>query len=394
MSDTISSSSDDSNTYVERTTTNIFARIGGAIAGAAFGVILFLVAIGVLFWNESRAVDAIRGLSQAAKVLVEASPSPINGAQDRHLVHLTGQLATHGALSDPEMNLTRDNLVHLMRKVEMFQWKEEKESRSSSQLGGGQTTQTTTTYKKVWSDGPINSSSFKGNHRNPEMTIRSQIFTAPEVTMAERKLSARLLDELGNYQPIAAPATVPEGYTVSGQNFYRGDDPEKPAIGDLRVSFSGVPAQTVSVLAEQRGPLLAPFKTNGGYGVSLIVPGDVDADQMLADKSSQEKVLTWILRGVGFLCFVLALALIAMPLGVLADVLPFLGSIVGGGIVFFALFLAIPLTLLTIGIAWVVVRPLLGLGLIAAAVLGVIAFYRLRPRRQVRFLPAGLNATR
>ena len=373
----------------ETSSQNIFQRIGGAFVGAAFGLILFLVAIGLLVWNESRAVDAIRGLGQAAREVVEATPSPIAPAQDKHLIHLTGPLIAHGPVSDPDMGLTKTGLVHLKRTVEMYQWEQHEESRSQTSIGGSQTTQKTYTYTKKWSEDPIDSTGFKGNHANPEMPIRTQVFTASEVTMADRTLTPKLLDELDDYASVAPPEMAPDGYRREGSELYRGDDPGSPRIGDVRVRFSGVSAQTVSVIAEQSGALLTPYKTKSGYRVGLVVPGDVDADEMVAQKKSEEKTLTWILRGVGFLCFFISLLLFGGPLGVLADVLPFLGAIVGGGVFFFALAFSIPLTLITIAVSWVVVRPLIGIGLILAAVAILFVVHRLRPRRPktVSFLP-------
>ena len=381
MSDTYSPDPPGSDRITETTSQNVFQRMGGALAGAAVGVALFLVAVGVLVWNESRAVDAMRGLRQAAHDAIEASPSPIDAAQNGRLVHLTGALVAHDKLSDPEMGLSKTGLVHLRRTVEMYQWEEHKDTRSSSQVGGTQTTQTTYTYAKKWSEDPIDSGGFKGNHVNPEMPIRTQVFTSSDTSMGERKLTSKLLDELAAYSAIPPPATVPDGYRRDGGSFYRGRDADAPAIGDVRITFTGVPAQTVSVLAEQRGSALAPYKTASGYKVGLVVPGDVDADDMVAHKRSEERLLTWILRSVGLLCFFFALLLLAGPVEMVADILPVVGSIVGGGTFFFAAMLSIPLTLVTIALSWVAVRPFLGLGLLAAAALVVFAFRRFRRPR-------------
>ncbi len=381
MSETYSPDPAGSDRIIETTSQNVFQRMGGALAGAGIGVILFLVAIGVLVWNESRAIDAIRGLRQAAHDAVEANPTPISAAQNGRLIHLTGALVVHDTLSDPEMGLTKTGLIHLKRSVEMYQWEEHKDTRSSSQVGGTQTTQTTYTYSKKWSEDPIDSGGFKGNHVNPDMAIRTQVFTSSDTTMGDRKLTTKLLDELDNYSTVPPPAAVPDGYRRDGGTFYRGRDADAPAIGDIRITFAGVPAQTVSVLAQQRETALTPFKTASGYKVGLVVPGDVDADDMVAHKQSEEKILTWILRGVGLLCFFFALLLLASPVEIVADILPFVGSIVGGGIFFFAVMLSIPLTLVTIALSWVLVRPFIGIGLVAAAIAVVLAFRRLRRPR-------------
>jgi transmembrane protein TMEM43 len=53
---------------------------------------------------------------------------------------------------------------------------------------------------------------------------------------------------------------------------------------------------------------------------------------------------------------------------VLGSVLPFLGGLIEAGAFIFALALSVPLTLVTIALAWFAHRPILGCGLIAAAV--------------------------
>ncbi len=55
-------------------------------------------------------------------------------------------------------------------------------------------------------------------------------------------------------------------------------------------------------------------------------------------------------------------------LSVIADVLPILGDIVGAGTGIISFLLAAILSLITIAIAWIVYRPLLGIILIVIAV--------------------------
>lgn len=64
----------------------------------------------------------------------------------------------------------------------------------------------------------------------------------------------------------------------------------------------------------------------------------------------------------------IGLNLILRPLSVVADVLPIAGTIVGAGVGVVAFLVAAPATLLTIAIAWLFYRPLLGITLIVIAV--------------------------
>ena len=82
-------------------------------------------------------------------------------------------------------------------------------------------------------------------------------------------------------------------------------------------------------------------------------------------------MMTWILRGVGFFMMGIGLSMVFKPLSVIADVLPFLGNLVEAGTGFIAFLIAFGFSFITIAIAWLFYRPLLGGGLL---VLGIAAF--------------------
>jgi hypothetical protein len=63
----------------------------------------------------------------------------------------------------------------------------------------------------------------------------------------------------------------------------------------------------------------------------------------------------------------IGLFLFFRPFEVFADVVPFLGSLLGAGIAIFAGLVAAALTSVTIAISWLVFRPLLGIGLLVLA---------------------------
>jgi len=62
---------------------------------------------------------------------------------------------------------------------------------------------------------------------------------------------------------------------------------------------------------------------------------------------------------------------------VVADVLPILGDLLRGGIAVFAGVVAACLSLVTIAAAWLAYRPVLGIGLLAAAVVLLVAGWKL-----------------
>src|SRR5262249_11280333 len=150
------------------------------------------------------------------------------------------------------------------RKVEMYQWKEHSETTTQKNLGGSETKETTYKYEKVWSETAIDSSSFKrkDGHLNPPKTVPSQTFDAPNVKLGAYRLHAKVVAKLTDFAalaPDALSAALPRDYRRDGELIYRGASLETPAIGDLRITFTAVALQPISVVAAQSGDLLAPF---------------------------------------------------------------------------------------------------------------------------------------
>jgi hypothetical protein len=340
----------------------------------------------LMYWNEGRAVDAIRALDRGSAAVVEASPTAVDPQAEGKLVHVSGRMQPTTAARDPVFGVTGDGLLRLSRSVEMYQWKEETSSQSQQSVGGSQTTQTTYTYQKVWSAQPIASAKFKvtDGHQNPPMPLRSAMFDGMEVKLGPYRVDPSVLSKVSAFAPLQPQSAPPAGYQVAGEGFYHGQDPGQPTIGDVRVSFTAVAAQTISVAAAQAGGVLTAFRDPNGYTIALAEPGVVGAAALFQDQKKSESTLTWILRGAGFLAMLIGFVCLTRPLTMLFAVLPFLESLVGAGAFLVALTLAVPLTLLTIAIAWIVHRPLIGGALLIGAVAAFFLLRQLHPRRQAQ----------
>jgi hypothetical protein len=274
----------------------------------------------------------------------------------------------------------------LSRAVEMYQWKEETSTQSQQNVGGSKTTETTYNYKREWSAQPVDSSHFKipGGHQNPSMQQRSATFDGAGVKIGAWQVDPSVLNKITTFAPLHVQSAPPSGYQVSGDGFYRGQDPGQPRIGDTRVTFTAVPAQTVSVAAAQSSGVLTAYRDSNGYTIALAEPGVVSADILFHDEAKSEGLMTWILRAVGFVLVLIGFVCMTRPLTMLFAVLPFLESLVGAGAFLVALTLAVPVTLLTISIAWIVHRPLIG-GLLLAGSIGAWFLLRqLHPKRTAR----------
>jgi len=135
-----------------------------------------------------------------------------------------------------------------------------------------------------------------------------------------------------------------------------------------------VPAGPISVVGAQTGNTFAQFQTKAGDALLMVARGTQTAAAMFKTAQDNNRTMTWIIRVAGIVGLMIGFGLIMAPIGVLADVIPFLGSIarLGTGIIGFVL--AILIGFLTIALAWFAVRPVLSIILIVIALAVVIGF--------------------
>jgi hypothetical protein len=158
---------------------------------------------------------------------------------------------------------------------------------------------------------------------------------------------------------------------VKEGKFYSGADPGSPKVGDVRISYQVVKPATVSLVAVQAASTFAPYQAKAGDVILLVETGTHTAAEMFKTAQDRNAVFTWILRGVGFFMMFLGLFMVFRPLAVVADILPLFGTLLSAGIGLFAFLGAAALSFITIAIAWVVVRPVLGISLLVLAGAGV-----------------------
>jgi len=353
------------------------SRLGESIKSVLFGLVLFIAAFPVLFWNESRSVRTARSLSEGLGAVVDVQPDAVAAGNEGKLVHVSGAVDSGEELSDEEWNV-QAKAVKLIRTVEMYQWKEEEKSESRKKLGGGTETVKTYTYSKEWSDSPIDSSQFQetAGHENPgAFPVESQTFVADPVQVGAFTLSAEQLDQLTNATDLKVdaaaaeqlPDEVRDKVKVAEGRYYMGTNAAAPVVGDVRISFSTVNPSQVSLVGVQTGETFAPYQAKAGDAVLLVEEGMQTAAQMFKTAQDRNAVLTWILRAVGFFMFFLGTFLVFRPLAVFADVLPLFGTMLGAGIGLFAFLISVVLSSLTIAVAWIFVRPVLGVTLLVLA---------------------------
>jgi hypothetical protein len=358
--------------FTDVTTEGYGSRLGGSIIGVLIGIVLLPISIGLLYWNEGRAVEAQTALTQGAKELVEIVPDRLDPAAEGKLVHLSGAMTLGAGAKDPLFGATGHDLARLQRNVEMYQWKEQEQSSSHQSVGGSKTTEKTYSYQLEWSSQAINSGTFKHpeGHQNPAMPVHTETFDSDDAKLGAYKLGSAVLDKIDDFKPYTPDQalTPPDGYRREGDNFFHGTgNPAAPVLGDVKISFSAINAEPVSVVAGLSGGTLAEFHGANGYTIAMAQAGVASAAELFKVKKQEEGNLSWILRGVGWLVMFIGLMLIARPISMVLAFLPFLEGIAETGAFLIALMVSLPLTLLIIAIAWIVHRPILGVGLLVAA---------------------------
>lgn len=385
--------------YVEVTRRGLGGRSKDSIGGALFGLLLVLAGTVLLFWNEGRAVKRYKDLKEGAGVVVATTADRIDPATDGKLVHLSGEAVTSAPIADPDFGISV-TAIRLERRSEMYQWIEEVHTETKNKTGGGTETVKRYTYDKAWRDRIVDSGNFKvpGGHQNPtSFKFGSGEKVAELVTLGAFTLPDFLVAKIGGAQPLPvetlenASEEVKSTGKLDGGRVYFGKSADAPEIGDVRVGFAFVPTGTVSVVARQSGTTFDSYLTKTGGKVDLLERGVVSAADMFQMAQDRNKILTWAIRVGGFFLLALAFSMILRPIAVLASILPVLGRLAETGIGIVAFLLAGILAALTISVAWIFYRPLLGIAiLVVAVVLTVLVVKRFRNRAPAGARPPAL----
>jgi hypothetical protein len=373
--------------FTEVTSNSWFSRIADSFKGIIVGVLLIILSIVLLSWNEGRAVKRYKTLKEGAGAVVTVDSAQVDPSNNGRLVHTTGFATTTDHPTDSEFGIST-HALKLIRSVEMYQWKENTTKEKKKNLGGSTETVTTYKYVKDWNSNYISSSDFKEpeGHTNPaSMRFKSMTFAANPVTVGAFTLSSSQVNMISGAEPLpfasdySAPTSLTP-VTVSSTELYLGKNPAAPEIGDMKISFSSVPEQSISLVAAQIQKTFEPYQTQAGGTINLLDSGTLSSAAMIQTAQDNNRNLTWVLRGVGLLLMFIGFNLLMGPLSVIADVVPFIGNIVEAGTALIAFMLTAVGGLITIAIAWIVFRPVLAISLLAVSV--VILFFIIKKMKK------------
>ncbi len=349
-----------------------FNKLGNALGGIFLGIVLFFVAIGVIFNNEG--ATNYREVAETA-VSYEEATSPSD------FVYVTGKVDSPEMLSDGTY-LQEGEYLALDRSVEMFSWIESKRTETE-----GETEKTVYEYSQTWTSSPANSSNFNQpqGHRNPPLTINEVSKKVGEAKIGEFDVDMeRIILPPSKSVTLTEDvlATTGTGYTLNEAYLFTGSGSlMAPQIGDVRIGFDAVQqGQTVTAYGRIVDNQLLPH--NAGENAKLYRMFAGYAEDAGATMQGEYEFSLWLWRGLGFLLMWLSLTLVLKPIMVILDVVPVLGKFVNGALTFVTFIISL-LVSVVVAIVGMVFHNIILLGLTALAVLVACYFIFFHKREKV-----------
>jgi Transmembrane protein 43 len=390
MSDSGDFQSGLTDTFTETTHQSWLGRLGRSVVGVLIGFGLIVAAVILVFWNEGRAVQTARSLTEGEGLVIDADPAKVDPGNAGKLVHISGELETKLPLTDPEFGISTP-AARLVRTVEVYQWKEESRTETKKNLGGSEDKVTTYTYTQVWSEPRIDSGRFHdpGGHENPQQRYRRLDVVARDATLGafrpgETVLRRLAADDEYRIDPATA-GTLRDRFgiaTVADGRIFIGAEPNRPRLGDTRVSYRIARVGPVSLIGRQNGTDFAEFPTRAGDRLLMANAGMVSANDMFKAAEAENRLLTWILRGVGAVMMLIGFSLIGQPLAVVGSVVPFIGDVFGAGIGLIALVMTALVFPIVVAVAWFWYRPLVSIAVLAVG-FGIVFLLKMRASKRV-----------
>jgi hypothetical protein len=359
------------NHFTETTTTSYGENIGNSFKGILFGFLLIVGSIILLSYNENRSINQTLALEEMQSKIVTPKSPKYESEYEKKPLLLQGEVIPIKQLEDTIFGVKANGLV-LQRHVEMYQWRENKTTKSEDKLGGSTETTTTYDYVKDWSSSPINSSSFKypQEHQNPPMSYSKETYTT-DANIGDFYLSKEIISHFNNSESFDGLSKMPE-QIADMKNYktylYKGVNPSTPSIGDIKITYNQTDRGTYSIAGMSEGKAIVPYISKNERDLLFVRVGIVSANQIFQEEFDSNTTLTWILRVVGLALMFFGFMLIMGPLSTLANVIPMFGSLIEGASAIVAGVFTLLLGSVVIAIAWFASRPILSLIIIGVGV--------------------------
>jgi hypothetical protein len=359
--------------------TSWLGNIMNSFVGVLFGIILFVVAFPVLWFNEGRT-----NMATVAKASVLVDGANVNQQTEGKQVAVSGTLTSDEQLGDTPY-LAAGAYIQLNRKVEMYAWVEHKSTETDKDTGGSSTTTTTYTYNKQWTSSPEDSNAFEHSqgHTNPPLPVQSATMVVSSARIGAYTInptditlpSAQAINLNNEIVTTSANRRLTGNYILLGRGSF-----DTPQLGDTRISYSGVAANRQAIaFGKQQGTALLPYLTTKNDQLYRVFV-NTTREGAIQEMGTEYEVVGWILRLVGFLLMWIGLGLCFGPITTFLDVLPFLGSAGRFVVGLVALPVALTLSAITIVIS-ILAHNVLALIVVLGLLIGGVLLWS-RARKQ------------
>lgn len=341
--------------YTTVTRTGPMSRFGNSIMGALLGICLFFGSFILLWYNESRV-----NLAKIAENSVPMVASMQQPDMQSKLVAATGTLSSREKLGD--IFIRQGEYLKLERVVEMYSWKEDSRSSTTTHSDGSKTTKTTYSYSKHWTSSPEDSDDFRheSGHINPPMSTKGSQWTVRTAALEAYTVAPEILTlpeaQRVDLRTVAIDANQPwhleDEYLVE-----RDGALQSPRIGDLRISYNVVPNNIgVTLFGKVEGTQLVPFEAKG---TTLYRAFTMNREQAISTMNTEYLTMLWLFRLGGFLMMWIGLCACFSPLNTLLNLVPVVGQVSQFLVAVVMFIVALTLSATTILIGLVMHNPLL-----------------------------------
>lgn len=368
----------------------------------ALGLPSLLAGIALLAWNEYHQAHVGRLYDEAEQSLTALTDTTrVDPALEGKMVHFDAWALVGDSVCDSLYGVGGYFLA-VERKVEYHQWVQHQTPEEYFDREGNKQVRTRYYYEHEWCDKPVDSEKFhneaRQNYRNFALTdVTSTTAYSPGAHIGPYELSHELVDSAAAAPPGSVPfdsgtarfqaavdSTTRHGEVLChlmGDTLYYGDHPYSPIVGDVRVIFLFRPACHAWVMAQPHGNVLRPFHASDDYWFTFFRFSDkqFDPEVVIDQERWGQKWLRWSLRVLGWLLIVWGIKGIFSWLVGFFRRIPIIGPVFELGLSAVAWVAGTILALLTIGVAFIVVRPWLGwtiTGLLLIGLVGGSILYR------------------
>lgn len=174
---------------------------------------------------------------------------------------------------------------------------------------------------------------------------------------------------------------------IYADHIYVWKNENEPQIWDMKITFASVKTGTVSIIWMQTDDELTSYTTSNDRSIALLENGKVSAETMFLHAQKANKTLTWILRLLGLFLMFAGFNMMFEFISTLAKVLPFLSRIIWFSTWIISFALTLTLGFLTIGLAWIAVRPVLWICCLVVSAAGIFCLIKLRKSKKAATTP-------